>query len=699
MQPQPPLTHLNNNSHTRNPNRYFFTITNLPLINHKSHYPTTTHTHNINHHTPKHPYIPQTPLTHRWKECSPGIWIGVLCDRVWKIWQTETDLHFQVYPSWNAQDGTKTEDVPVRGTEGECINTATDTSYSENQLGRRKRKQSSTKEINVNDGISSTKISKPSKHKIRFLDKLTEDKDSSVKSAEFGTQVKEEITCQDSEQTLEDMKALAPDCILRDYFQLDVNLSNLYKHWSSRDANFRNVSSSFEGVRILRQDPVENLFSFICSSNNNISRISSMVEKLCENYGKMVAEVDGKYYYAFPPVTALVDDSVENELRNMGFGYRAKYINTTARMITRDHSVEWLHGLRKRNYEEAKSELMKLCGVGAKVADCVCLMSLDKTESVPVDTHVWQIAARHYIPKLQHSKSLTDKLYKEIGDHFRELWGPYAGWAHSVLFTADLKQFKSLLPVKVGSLPEILYVQADNCARENKNKFVLPFCELLVQLSVFREVHLSFLQVGYTHEDIDAAFSRISEKLRKTDAETLPRLQSVVGGAQRLGGLYDMKTWLAQWINDIEHHSKPLHYKFSRDHLSKVIAKYRSLSTKPWKQGDESILNKTPVGQPSILVPPNFHKVDEVLVKGNILKHKFSLSQEQHQWWHDFIGKLKRLKECPIERQTYASRNARWVLPLLAGVQDQKIKTEKETVEEYLTEMVNKELDDHKVII
>ena len=67
-----------------------------------------------------------------------------------------------------------------------------------------------------------------------------------------------------------------------------------------------------------------------------------------------------------------------------------------------------------------------------QVADCVGLFCLDKTGSIPVDTHVWQIAARDYMPKLKQAKSLTDKLYEEIGDYFRELWGPYAGWAHSV---------------------------------------------------------------------------------------------------------------------------------------------------------------------------------------------------------------------------------------------------------------------------
>ena len=59
--------------------------------------------------------------------------------------------------------------------------------------------------------------------------------------------------------------------------------------------------------------------------------------------------------------------------------------------------------------------LCKLPGVGAKVADCVCLMSLDKHDAVPVDTHVWQITAKHYMPQLTRTKSLTAKVYKQIG--------------------------------------------------------------------------------------------------------------------------------------------------------------------------------------------------------------------------------------------------------------------------------------------
>ena len=83
------------------------------------------------------------------------------------------------------------------------------------------------------------------------------------------------------------------------------------------------------------------------------------------------------------------------------------------------------------NYEDVNPDCQDFM-VFDQVADCVGLFCLDKTGSIPVDTHVWQIAARDYMPKLKQAKSLTDKLYEEIGDYFRGLWGPYAGWAHSV---------------------------------------------------------------------------------------------------------------------------------------------------------------------------------------------------------------------------------------------------------------------------
>lgn len=206
---------------------------------------------------------------------------------------------------------------------------------------------------------------------------------------------------------------------IHDYFQLDVCLEELYKKWSKSDDHFARIAKQFTGVRILRQDPVENLFSFICSSNNNIQRISKMVENMCYKFGNEIADIDGYgKIFAFPTIKTLAMDNIEDELRKISFGYRAKFINQTAKFIMDkqpDQPDKWLLSLRNLPYEKCHEVLCKLPGVGAKVADCVCLMSLNHHNAIPIDTHVWQIAARDYLPELNKQKTLSNKLYKEIG--------------------------------------------------------------------------------------------------------------------------------------------------------------------------------------------------------------------------------------------------------------------------------------------
>lgn len=135
-------------------------------------------------------------------------------------------------------------------------------------------------------------------------------------------------------------------------------------------------------------------------------------------------------------------------------------------MITSEKPSDWLESLRNpevpgfgtsdvpkekhATYKEAQEGLLTLKGVGPKVSDCVCLMGLGWGESVPVDTHVWQIAQRDY--KFgKRAKTFNKAMYDAVGDHFRDMWGKYAGWAHSVLFTADLRQFSDRSPVKKES--------------------------------------------------------------------------------------------------------------------------------------------------------------------------------------------------------------------------------------------------------
>ncbi|ODN00995.1 N-glycosylase/DNA lyase [Orchesella cincta] len=230
--------------------------------------------------------------------------------------------------------------------------------------------------------------------------------------------------------------------LLYDYFQLEVSLETLYKEWSKRDERFANLTiQDYRGIRMLDQDCVENVFSFICSSNNNIARISQMVEKLCLHYGVKIAEVEGKTYYDFPTVEKLIGEKVEKKLREEKFGYRAGFIAKTAATIVANGGVNWLENLKNVGYDEARKQLQTLPGIGRKVADCVCLMSLGYSEAIPVDTHMHQIAKK-YLPHLAKLKTLTDKSYSEITDYFRALHGDYAGWAHSVLFASTLRHLK-----------------------------------------------------------------------------------------------------------------------------------------------------------------------------------------------------------------------------------------------------------------
>lgn len=217
-----------------------------------------------------------------------------------------------------------------------------------------------------------------------------------------------------------------------------------------------------------------------------------MVQNLCTHFSPVLLNHPSDSvtlmtpYHPFPSPQALSDPSVEATLRGLGFGYRAKYIQKTAALLCENHSdpQKWLLGLRNVPTAEAREELLQLAGVGPKVADCILLMSLDKVaklflpsrcnvssfliirdhiqhEVVPIDTHMLQIAIKHYnfrVPGYSSSSNgksappMTPKLHQEVSAKLQKIWGPYAGWAHSVLFTSDLKAF-ALPAAADGGLP------------------------------------------------------------------------------------------------------------------------------------------------------------------------------------------------------------------------------------------------------
>lgn len=254
---------------------------------------------------------------------------------------------------------------------------------------------------------------------------------------------------------------------------LQTEAAPLYKLWTAQEDQMAILIRSLPGHRMIRQDPVECLFAFICSSNNNIRRIQQMVEKLRAMYGTLLCTIttpppapgyqpkvegdaaqSGKIsYYAFPSPETLAEKCDEATLRTLGFGYRAPFITKSSRQLVALGGVEYLHRIRDWKQEandeqvdDYQDKLMVFTGVGRKVADCIGLFSLEKLDSIPVDTHVWQIACREFDPNLKDKKSITPSVYKSVGDHFRKRFSPCAGWAHSVLFTGDLTSFQSLLP-------------------------------------------------------------------------------------------------------------------------------------------------------------------------------------------------------------------------------------------------------------
>lgn len=197
---------------------------------------------------------------------------------------------------------------------------------------------------------------------------------------------------------------------------------------------------------MLRQDPVECLFQFLCSSNNNIKRIEKMVEVLA-SYGEYLGNVGGVDFYEFPTVERLAEVR-EEELRRAGFGYRAKYVVGTVKALQAKPGggAQWLASLRGLELSEVIDSLCTLPGVGPKVAACIALFSLDQHHAIPVDTHVWQIATRYLLPELAGSR-LTQKLCSQVSEAFVSRFGKYAGWAQTLLFIGELPSQKVIVDI------------------------------------------------------------------------------------------------------------------------------------------------------------------------------------------------------------------------------------------------------------
>lgn len=193
------------------------------------------------------------------------------------------------------------------------------------------------------------------------------------------------------------------------YFDFSLDYGKIRREISTIHPVLKEAAKYAPGIRILRQEPFEALCTFIISQNNNIKRIKGIVSRLCEYFGKQLA--DGEY--AFPSANVLAGLSPD-DLAPLRAGFRNRYIIDAAQKVA-DGSVN-LDACFTLDYDNARAELMKIVGVGKKVADCTLLFGMHRIEAFPID--VWM-------------KRAMEKLFPDMsGKDF----GQYAGIAQQYIF-------------------------------------------------------------------------------------------------------------------------------------------------------------------------------------------------------------------------------------------------------------------------
>lgn len=201
------------------------------------------------------------------------------------------------------------------------------------------------------------------------------------------------------------------------YFRQDDDLESIYRDldW---DEHLSSYFRRFRGLRLIRQDPWECMASYVLATNANIPRIQGMIERVCRAFG---TEMDG--YYMFPTPGQLLDRCERAE--GCGLGYRSRRFIELARLAYREE-IDF-SGLMSMPYDDCVRELVKLPGIGPKVADCVSVFSLEQLEAFPVDVRIGKAMADLYG---------MEGSYRTVNRLSRERFGRWAGYAQEYIYYA-----------------------------------------------------------------------------------------------------------------------------------------------------------------------------------------------------------------------------------------------------------------------
>lgn len=210
--------------------------------------------------------------------------------------------------------------------------------------------------------------------------------------------------------------------IWRSYFDMDTDYGQIKRTLKNNCEELKDAINEKSGIRILRQEFTEILLSFIISQNKQIPHIKQIVAAISKEYGQLVGSINGRDYYSFPDLETLAKIS-EEEFRKLKTGFRAPYLCDAVRYLNEWSEGECFTGL---TYDEAKEKLIKIKGVGDKVANCVLLFGLGYTSAFPVDVWVKRIMEQLYFKK----DTPKDKIVKFAEERF----GKYGGYAQQYLF-------------------------------------------------------------------------------------------------------------------------------------------------------------------------------------------------------------------------------------------------------------------------
>ncbi len=205
-------------------------------------------------------------------------------------------------------------------------------------------------------------------------------------------------------------------CYFVEFFNLDTNYTEI-KNKLRTNEFLNKVVSVGEGIRIIKNDLFETICSFIISANNNIKRIKLILSRLCEKVGK---RIDDKHF-AFPSQEQFLTLD-EEFFKSIGAGYRAKYLAELGQNFLEFQKID----TENLSTEELQKALVKIKGVGPKVADCIMLFAFNRYDVFPVD--VW--SERIYLQYFDGTKMDRKKIAKDLVSRF----GHLAGFAQQYLY-------------------------------------------------------------------------------------------------------------------------------------------------------------------------------------------------------------------------------------------------------------------------